>query len=521
MKAYFFLLYTIIAFQTQAQNNVEVKPSTIGFHIFYNDFNTAAKIRSTSLNNILQNKLWSKLEDMQMGLGFTYFKGITNKIDITATIDGSYTDYLYKTGLTNGSSQFLLDVYTAANLKLLRDKHTVVPYLLSGVGMQLYNGKTGIYIPAGAGFQFNIFNEAMVFMNMQYRIAFGNDVNYHFYYSLGVATAYGKKKAQKLPVVPKLLTVDTIKTDTTVIVISQQKQMAKNIKVIVTDEETRQPLNEVFVTLINDSGVIFNASTNTEGSAIFNNMPANNYNATGSLNNIYATRVGILKNDFDTTGNELLVNITHNDPRFTLVGNTIDKSIGQPVGNIQVVVINTTQGTSSNVISREQDGGFKVQLQASSEITVVGKKENFISNIEQLSTKGLNRSVTLYVKLELGITEAKAGQQVVLNNIYFTVNKATLNTASSTDLNKLVQFLKDNMTVRLEIQGYTDNTGSIANNNLLSQNRAKSIVNYLILNGINKGRLVPKGFGSLQPIASNNSAEGRAKNRRVEMKVLE
>jgi outer membrane protein OmpA-like peptidoglycan-associated protein len=119
------------------------------------------------------------------------------------------------------------------------------------------------------------------------------------------------------------------------------------------------------------------------------------------------------------------------------------------------------------------------------------------------------------------IEEAKAGATIVLNKIYFETGKATVNTSSSSDLNKLVQFLKDNPLVKLEIQGHTDNTCTLNANTKLSQLRANSIVNYLVKNGVGKERLLAKGYGPSIPIADNITTEGKAQNRRVEMKVLE
>ena len=159
-------------------------------------------------------------------------------------------------------------------------------------------------------------------------------------------------------------------------------------------------------------------------------------------------------------------------------------------------------------------------MAAASDFSISGKKAGYFSNIENVSTKGLNRSTTLYVKLELDIQEAKQGGQFVLNKIYFATNKADLNTAASTDLNRLVKYLQDNATASVEIQGHTDNKGSDALNNRLSQNRAISVMSYLIAQGISKTRLSAKGYGSNSPIDTNATAEGRAKNRRVEVKIL-
>lgn len=156
-----------LTLQLSAQIDQEIKPSTLVFHIFYDDFNTAQQISTSSLKTVLDNGKWSKISDMQMGLGFNYLKGISRNIDIIATIDGSYTDYLFKNGITNGSSEFLFDANIGLNLKLLSDHHSVVPYLLSGAGVSSYKGKTGYYIPVGTGLQFNLANAAFVFTNIE------------------------------------------------------------------------------------------------------------------------------------------------------------------------------------------------------------------------------------------------------------------------------------------------------------------------------------------------------------------
>ena len=132
----------------------------------------------------------------------------------------------------------------------------------------------------------------------------------------------------------------------------------------------------------------------------------------------------------------------------------------------------------------------------------------------------MNRSATLYVKLELEIEEAREGQSIQLKNIYFEVGKADLNTSISSDLDKLITFLKDNPDSKLEIQGHTDNKGSAQLNNRLSQARANSVVEYLTKSEISENRLISKGYGSSQPVGDNNTNEGRAKNRRVIMKVI-
>jgi outer membrane protein OmpA-like peptidoglycan-associated protein len=80
--------------------------------------------------------------------------------------------------------------------------------------------------------------------------------------------------------------------------------------------------------------------------------------------------------------------------------------------------------------------------------------------------------------------------------------------------------LKDNPTVRIEISGHTDNVGKPSDNMALSNNRAKAVVSYLISKGITAQRLAAKGYGETKPVADNKTEEGKAKNRRTELKVI-
>jgi len=113
----------------------------------------------------------------------------------------------------------------------------------------------------------------------------------------------------------------------------------------------------------------------------------------------------------------------------------------------------------------------------------------------------------------------KKGERIELKNVQFDSGSARLRKTSATDLDKLVKILTDNKNIKIEIGGHTDATGSLTLNNTLSGNRARSVMQYLIKNGIAAARLSSKGYGPSQAIADNTTAEGRQKNRRVEIKI--
>ncbi len=110
---------------------------------------------------------------------------------------------------------------------------------------------------------------------------------------------------------------------------------------------------------------------------------------------------------------------------------------------------------------------------------------------------------------------------IILKNIFFETAKATLRPESITELNQLKKLLEDNPTMKIQINGHTDNVGSDSDNQLLSENRAKAVRDYLIQNGITSTRISYKGYGESQPIDTNDTSEGRQLNRRTEFIVIE
>jgi outer membrane protein OmpA-like peptidoglycan-associated protein len=114
----------------------------------------------------------------------------------------------------------------------------------------------------------------------------------------------------------------------------------------------------------------------------------------------------------------------------------------------------------------------------------------------------------------------EVGNKVVLKNIFFDTNKWDIKDESKPELKKLIDFLELNPTVKIEVSGHTDNVGTAQSNQVLSENRAKSVYQYLLGSGVQADRLVYKGYGEIQPIAPNDNDENRSKNRRTEFKIV-
>ena len=106
--------------------------------------------------------------------------------------------------------------------------------------------------------------------------------------------------------------------------------------------------------------------------------------------------------------------------------------------------------------------------------------------------------------------------KIITYAITFDIGKANIKPESMTEINRIAQLMKDNGDLKFEVQGHTDNTGTVAGNQQLSEQRAQAIVNKLVEMGIEANRLSAKGMGQSAPLADNSTDEGRAKNRRVE-----
>jgi outer membrane protein OmpA-like peptidoglycan-associated protein len=115
----------------------------------------------------------------------------------------------------------------------------------------------------------------------------------------------------------------------------------------------------------------------------------------------------------------------------------------------------------------------------------------------------------------------KKGQTIRLNNIFFETGKYVLRNESKSELNRLLKLMKENPTMKIEIQGHTDDVGADVDNLALSKNRSKAVYDYLIKNGILSTRLMTKGFGEAKPIISNTTPENRQLNRRVDFIITD
>ena len=169
----------------------------------------------------------------------------------------------------------------------------------------------------------------------------------------------------------------------------------------------------------------------------------------------------------------------------------------------------------------QKNGEFLVTLTANRNYLVNVNKPGYMFYSDNFSLKEVPADFTKPFQLDIPLEPIDLGSIVELKNVFFEVNKWDLKPESKAELEKLIQFLNQNKNLKVELSGHTDNSGDKKQNELLSQNRAKAVYQYLITEGkIVTERLSYKGYGDSKPKVANDSAENKAKNRRTEFKII-
>jgi outer membrane protein OmpA-like peptidoglycan-associated protein/tetratricopeptide (TPR) repeat protein len=168
--------------------------------------------------------------------------------------------------------------------------------------------------------------------------------------------------------------------------------------------------------------------------------------------------------------------------------------------------------------SNSVSGKYLVSLPSGKNYGIAVRKDGYLFHSENFDIPA-GTGYQEFVK-DVELKNVAVGSVIVLRNIFFDFDKATLRPESTNELERLIKLLNDLPTLKIEIGSHTDSKGSDDYNMKLSQARSESVVNYLISHGIAKDRLVAQGYGETKPIASNDTDEGRQQNRRSEFKIL-
>jgi outer membrane protein OmpA-like peptidoglycan-associated protein len=211
-----------------------------------------------------------------------------------------------------------------------------------------------------------------------------------------------------------------------------------------------------------------------------------------------------------------------------LTGIIRDDETKKPLKAEIVLIDNEKNEVIAEFHSDGVTGKYLVSLPGGSNYGIAVKKDGYLFHSENFQIP--EESGFKQYKKDVDLKKVKVGQTIVLRNIFYDYAKYSLRDASVNELERLIQLLTDNPTMKIEISGHTDTRGTSSDNQTLSENRAKSVVDYLISHGISASRLEYKGYGEISPLIPDNEInrlnsktakeDAHQQNRRTEFKIL-
>lgn len=206
---------------------------------------------------------------------------------------------------------------------------------------------------------------------------------------------------------------------------------------------------------------------------------------------------------------------------FTVSGRVTDENDNPLDADLKWNDLNANKNVGS-LKSDPETGEYLITLAVGTKYSYYAEKQGYysVSNDLDLTEEKSFGERTVNIKLVSIKTLQESEISLKINNIYFDFDRYDLKPESYIELDRLYKFLSTNPGIKLQISAHTDSKGTEEYNIGLSQRRAESVVTYLIGRGIEPERLIAMGYGETQPVADNNTDEGRALNRRVEMKIV-
>lgn len=201
-----------------------------------------------------------------------------------------------------------------------------------------------------------------------------------------------------------------------------------------------------------------------------------------------------------------------------VTGRIFDKNSGDPFPADVPLTLKLNDADATKVTLDSLSREYSVEVSLGVMHTISAEAEDYYSLTEVINLMGETEKIK--VLKDLYLVPLEIGQSVRLNNIFFETAKATLKEESFPELQRVVKFLEDNPRISIEIGGHTDNVGKKAYNLKLSEERAESVAQYLLLHGIPDSAITFKGYGMSEPVADNDTETGRQINRRVEFTII-
>jgi outer membrane protein OmpA-like peptidoglycan-associated protein len=207
------------------------------------------------------------------------------------------------------------------------------------------------------------------------------------------------------------------------------------------------------------------------------------------------------------------------NPVVIVDGNVYNKKTNQPISATLIYETLPDGNAAGNGMSSAADGSFKIILPYDKNYLIRASADHFFAISENLNLDSLVKAGHLQIHRDLYLAPIEIGQVFRLNNVFFDFDKWDLRPESFVELDRVVKLLNDNPAMEIELSAHTDSFGSDDYNMKLSDNRARSCMEYLLSKGIASTRVTSQGYGETKPVAPNDTPENRQLNRRVEFKI--
>jgi OOP family OmpA-OmpF porin len=207
------------------------------------------------------------------------------------------------------------------------------------------------------------------------------------------------------------------------------------------------------------------------------------------------------------------------EPVTIVIGRVLDAKTGKPIGGAKIEYDILTTGTNVGVAnSNAVTGEYKIVLPGGNTYAYRAQVPGYFSVNKNIKIE--TNSLYTEAHVDLLLVPIETGQKIELNNVFFYQSTPKLIETSYPELDRIIEELKRNPAVRIELDGHTDNQGDPVLNLSLSQSRVETVKAYLVEKGIDSKRITTKAFGGTKPIAANDTEENRKKNRRVEIVII-
>ncbi len=307
------------------------------------------------------------------------------------------------------------------------------------------------------------------------------------------------------------------------------------VKGRITDGETNAPVRAAVVTLKNNTDNTessYNVNNNGEYTVKMHKDKAYTLSATAK-DYLPSEAKTFGKNQYDPAKTSTVShNITlQKEPKkpapteYKVIGKVMSEDSDEPIAGAIISVENNTNGTQHNVVAN-RNGEYTVDLKAYEKYTLSASGKGHLPSESKVFEKNqYDPEKNPTVEHNMYLTPVKVNEAIRLDNVHYDLNKATIRSDARPELDRLVKYLKDNPTIRVEMSSHTDSRGSAAYNQRLSKQRADAVKAYLVQNGIDASRIISVGYGETKLLNKCKdgvqcSDEEHQVNRRTEMKVI-